>query len=402
MSIKKKIEHLIITSIIPSEKARMSTYKKIIFNAKDVFEHLRELKAEKNGKSFWWKDVIVIDWVQRKGNNNMSWSNINYVNRHGVSGQLKLRISNEMHSGQIMPECVEDLADLPVVKGREPTTRPYDPTIQIQKYTKMVKTKEDGITIETDENDKPIYPSDEFLSNYYGVTELLHEIVNTELSVKIRFGNKLLAALSTAVDEESDIQQAYENFNTTNARKKFDMLISVDTIMTECKQILTSDKNIIIVTNKRFAPLVQTTISESATKNKGMPLPNPMTRMAMRFDKITKLPVPPLKFYDKSQEFVTDDGKKQYECAKIDGIPITSKNVHKFITGRSRIDGIVNLGSLCYGNSISVPSKPEILVVTKYVNQSLGYDDVYEDEEQSSAAPAPPTNFINLNLSDNA
>jgi hypothetical protein len=128
-----------------------------------------------------------------------------------------------------------------------------------------------------------------------------------------------------------------------------------------------------------------------------------MTRIAMRFDKTTKLPMAPLKFYDKSQEFVSEDGKKQYECAKIDGIPITSKNVHKFITSRSRIDGIVNLGSLCYGNSFSIPAKPEILVVTKYVNQSLGFDDVYDDEPLSSDSLTQQTQkIINLNLDDDS
>ena len=362
--------------------------KKTIFNAADAAGHLKAIKQAANGATNWWKGVLDFGWAgKHPGNNGTQWVPIEYTDKANVKGRLLVRISGERHIGQIMPNTDQGVADLAArVKNKEVQIKKRDkkPSIQFQKWNAQVKTAEDGVTVLLNAEGKPEYPGDDKLSPYYQLADLVGEAFAEEAKERIDRGTALCLKASTM--KNATAQAVLAVFAAEQGpRTAGDMILSSEQVGAIRKlykspqdvDLLT--KGVIIAPNTKIAGLVQEYISDKAPKNKGLPLPNPMTRVAMNFDKTTGMAQ--LAFFDKSQPFVVE-GKQKYDTGKIDGDPINADNVHQFVLSRSLIDGIVNMDSVCFSNlAISMPVKAEVLVVDKPSGGSVGIDDVYDDDE---------------------
>ena len=373
-----------------------SAAKKVIFNAAAVAARLGALKAAAvaDGKedTAWWTPALKIEWVQpRKGNNGTQWASVSYTDENGVSGRLVVRINGERHTGQIMPSTDAGVAEL-AAKVKNPNVkvekRTKKPSIQIQKWAAQVKTAEDGITILADADGQPILPDDDKLSPYFQVAALVGEAFAAEAKERVDRGLALVAkaAEMKRADKTVTAQAVLEAFNAAQGgRRPGDMIISSENV-SAIRKIFPNQKDsdaltkgATVTSNVKITALVQEYISDQAKKNAGLPLPNPMTRIAMNFDATTGLAQ--LSFFDKSQPFM-EANKPKYETGKVDGDPINADNVHKFVLSRSGLDGIVNMDSVCLSNmGISMPVKAEVLVVDKPSGGAVSIDDVYEDDD---------------------
>jgi hypothetical protein len=373
--------------------------KKTIFNAAAVVARLSALKekATEEGAK-WWKPAIEFEWSAcRKGNNGTQWVAIYYKDADAVKGRLVLRIAGERHVGQIMPSTDDGVAELQLTmkKGFVCEKRTRKPSIQIQKWTVQVKTAEDGVTLVLDEDQKPILPSDDKLSPYYRVAELVGEAYAAEVQERIDRGSELvrIAAESRKENKASVAPQVVlDKFAASHgARTANDAIITSDQVAALRKLVLNVEpllKGCIQATNSKIASLVQEFISSQSKKNAGSALPNPMTRIAMNFDVSSEMSL--VQFFDKDLPF-SDNGPQRYEAGKVDGAPINASNVHKFVVPRCSIDGIINMDSVCFSSmGISMPVKADVLVIKRPTDSSIGLDDVYEDGEVVSGQPQAP------------
>lgn len=378
--------------------------KKVIFNAPDVAARLAALKkaAVEDGKeeSAWWTPALKIEWTSlRKGNNGTQWVSVSFTDGNGVTGRLIVRINGERHTGQIMPASDAGVAEL-AARVKNPNAkiekRTKKPSIQIQKWAAQVKTAEDGVTVLADADGQPMLPGDEMLSPYYEVACLVSEAFTSEAKERVDRGLALLtkAAEMKRADKAVTAQAVVEAFAAANApRRPGDMILSSENVGAFRKlfpaqkdtDLLT--KGAAITSNVKIANLVQEYISDQAKKNAGLPLPNPMTRVAMNFDGTTG--IAQMAFFDKSAPYKAEEGKQRYDIGKVGGDPVNADNVHKFMLSRSSLDGIFNLDSVCFSNmGISMPVKVEVLVVDKPSSREVSLDDVYDDDGVY-AAPAP-------------
>lgn len=382
------------------------TSKKVIFNAAAVARHLGGLKAaaEAAGEEGpWWADALAFDWTSsRKGANGTQWLSVTYTDNAGVSGRLVVRISGERHTGQIMPNTDQGVAEL-AMRAKNPKAqikkRDRKPTIQIQKWAAQVKTADDGITVLADADGRPILPDDDKLSPYFQVASLVGEAFTAETSERVARGVAYAAKIAEMRRDKTVTPQAIiDAFNAgQGARRPADTIMSSDQVTALRKGLAPKDldvllKGVTVLTNTKVTALVQEFIGDKAEKNAGQPLPNPMTRIAMNFENDTGRAQ--LAFFDKSLPFM-EGAKQSYEVGKVDGEPINADNIHKFVLSRSLLDGIVNMDSICFSSmGISMPVKAEVLVVKEPAGSSVGLDDVYEDADgdgdgAGDVAPAP-------------
>ena len=85
----------------------MTNDKSATINASELFVHLRELK--KSGIPRWWQNVLTFGCDKvRNSTSNTKWYNISYTDRTGFTRSLNIRIVDEKHIGQILPNTVED------------------------------------------------------------------------------------------------------------------------------------------------------------------------------------------------------------------------------------------------------------------------------------------------------
>lgn len=377
--------------------------KKVIFNAPDVAARLAALKkaAVEDGKeeSAWWTPALKIEWTSlRKGNNGTQWVSVSFTDANGVTGRLIVRINGERHTGQIMPASEAGVAEL-AARVKNPNAkiekRTKKPSIQIQKWAAQVKTAEDGVTVLADADGQPMLPGDEMLSPYYEVACLVSEAFTSEAKDRVDRGLALLtkAAEMKRADKAVTAQAVVEAFAAANGpRRPGGMILSSESVGAFRKlfpaqkdtDLLT--KGAAITSNVKIANLVQEYIGDQAKKNAGLPLPNPMTRVAMNFDGTTG--IAQMAFFDKSAPYMAE-GKQKYEIGRVDGDPVNADNVHKFVLSRSSLDGIFNLDSVCFSNmGISMPVKAEVLVVDKPSSREVSLDDVYDDGVYAAPAPA--------------
>jgi hypothetical protein len=369
-----------------------------IFNVAPVAARLRALRqaAIDDGKedSRWWAPALAFEWAPRSGANGTQWTNLNYTDEHNTTGRLFLRVSGEKHTGQIMPLTEDGCAEMakliknPKVKV---TPRTKKACFQVQKWKGQVKTEEDGITLLSDSDGNIILPDDSLLSPYYEVATLVNEAFTFETKERIERGGALVTSLTASKKAKvTDVDGALAAFHEANGPKRAgDMILSSENVTAIRKMFpekAAGDriiKGAIVTGNMKVAELVQTNISTQATRNAGMSLPNPMTRIALNFDKLTG--VAEMAFFDKSKPFIVD-GKPKYEAATVEdkpGVfaPVNAENVHKFIRSRARMDGIVDMGSVCFSSmGISMPVKGEVAVVEPPTNNKVGFDDVYDED----------------------
>jgi hypothetical protein len=360
--------------------------RKIIFKAKAVAAHLRKLRAEANPES-WWKSAIKFDWTTepRKGANGTQWISITYTDEQGVTGRLNLRIIGERHTGQIMPNTDAGVSEL---AGRSKATiekRAKQPTIQIQKWSVPVKTAADGITPLSGEDGSPVLPGDDKLSSYYTIADALNEAFAGEVRERVDRGIAFVAGIQKAkLADKTATAPAILEAHFAGAPRSFgDIILAADSV-SAIRRVAPKEadaliKGAIITTNVKIVSLTQEFISSSAMKNAGMPLPNPMTRITMKFDQLTG--VAQTSFYDKDAPFM-EGGAQRYDVGKVDGEPVNADNIHLFIPPGSIVDAMISI-DVCLSNmGISMPVKVETVVVAKPMTKSSGLDDLYGDDDE--------------------
>jgi hypothetical protein len=388
------------TALARKTPAPSGAPKKNVVSAKAAAAYLRKLKTAAPEGSRWWTRAVEIEWsTTRKGNNGTAWSTIYFTTEEGVRAPLTLRITAERHTGQLMPKSDAGLAELMQTQKPRPNARPLEkrtrnPALQFLKWNAQVKCKEDGITPYTDEEGNPILPGDDKRSPYYDLADLINEIFMFEVKERIDLGNALVAHVNASkrADKAATAAAIIEAFNKQNERKPSDIILSSESVATIRKffnlpkDTDTITKGAIIAPSTKVASLIQEFISDQAKQNAGMPLPNPMTRISMKFDQTTGVADPNLKFFDKSREYMAE-GRKMFEEATVDGVPINDDNIHKFIRGGSLIDGVVDMGVVCFSSmGISIPVKVNVAVVSAPEARSVGLDDVYGDEDDEFGA----------------
>jgi hypothetical protein len=380
--------------------SQRASSKKVIFNATEVSARLAALKAAAADAAegfAWWAPALSIEWSSiRKGNKGTSWISVFYTDAVGVTGRLIVRINGERHTGQIMPATDAGVAEL-AARVKNPNSkvekRSKKPAVQIQKWAAQVKTAEDGVTVISDADGRPVLPGDDLLSPYYAVASLVNEAFTAEAKARVNRGLALLAKAEAMkrADKSVTADAVAEAFAGINGpRRPGDMLLATDTSVALRKlfqgdvEIMTKGATVAPLT--KIAHLVQENICSQASKNAGMPLPNPMARIVMNFDATTG--VAEMSFFDKDAPFMVE-GKQKYEVGKVDGEPVNGDNIHKFIVSRCILDGIVNLDSVCLSSlGISMPVKAEALVVSKPSSREVGFDDIYDDDAVYGGAAA--------------
>jgi len=382
-----------------STKSTKTPTSNVIFNADKVAARLRALKASATDEeSIWWASALAFDWdVVRPGNEGTKWLSIHYTDENGVRARLVIRVRGESHVGQIMPLTDAGLAELTSNSKntkRQLEKRTKKAAIQFQKWTKEVETEEDGITLKRDQDGNPITPGDGSRSCYYAVAELVNEAFSYEARVRVDRGGEFTAYVvdSKKKNKALTAKAVLDAFNTEHPGPGLRMVLTPDNV-TKIRQAFSMNqadvdlltKGAMITSNVTITSLVQEYISPKAKQNAGRPLPNPMTRIAMNFNKTTGLPEEGLSFYDKKKPY-TADGKTKYEQGKVKEndkeYPVNADNVHKFVLSRSLIDGIINMDSVCYSNmGISIPVKAGPLIVEQRESRSFGIDDVLGDDD---------------------
>lgn len=366
----------------PASPAKKKT-SKAIFNARDVVACLWPLKqaAANQPKGYrWYASALKFKMNEpRKGNNSTTWFP-NSLKVGDVEGPVIIRIADEIHVGQIMPDNESEIAQLMAAnknKNRTFKKREKGVSIQLNKWApkrldedekakggrKWIYSKlaleEDGVSFKKDEVTKqPILPDEKFASVLFKALWLLDDAFRIEMQ--------------SLLDSKRIITREEANAMEEEATSKGDSF--------------TLPPGTQVVTNKKIASRIQTRISGDAPKNAGKLLPNPIARVDLKFDKDTGMAAP--KFYDRTKHyFDKDTGKKQFEEAKVDGQPITAGNVHKFVVSGSSIDGIIYADAVCFSNmGISIPVKGDILVVEQGEKDKTSVDDVYEDDDSAGDA----------------
>lgn len=340
------------------------------FKAIDVVNHFKQLKA--NGDEKWWDKYIVFEWNKiRTGKNSTKWLTLKYTPDLSLTPKrLTVVIRNEVHSGQIMPNTPEDVIEL---KAKFPESRieqrTMKPSLQFQRWSKIVVTAEDRITPLYDENNNQIVPGDEYLSVYYQLAYFIDEIFKAEMRERTERSTLMMVYLSqNKTASAKEVKEKVGHINDCDTIMRDDDANTIRERYSDRYNELM--KGVLTVSSTKVGTLIQERISDKATKNKGMKLPNPITRITIPLDIKSKITMgPSVKILDKSKPFRCGD-KKGFEDAKYNGIPIDANNVHMFIPSRSIIDGVVNMDSVCFSQlGISLPIKASVIVVQQPIKR---------------------------------
>lgn len=354
------------------------------FKVEDIVEHFVQLRS--SNEDFWWRKCIEIDWSNVRSSINTKWISIRYKPKESpTAARLNLVIRNEKHIGQIMPLSTEDNTD----KSKNDRDTRNKICVQIQKWSVPVRTQEDKIT-PIMENGKPVYPKDEYLSKYFQFIEFMQEIFVQEIDERTNRANKLMQIVKEAKNKVLALDTSE---NVAKLRQDIGHMSDGDTIILDtdykslkdkfkscCNELL---KGFIQVNNTKLFPLIQEYVSETAQRNKGCKLPNPITRVTIPFD--TKTFESSILILDKFQESFVE-GKRKFDNAIVDGQPVTALNINKFILSGSVIDGIINMDAICLSQlGISLPTKFKTIIVMPSVKKNYSVVDIctsiYGDEK---------------------
>lgn len=328
-------------------------------------------KSEADGQQpdpRWYKSILWAEWGQNKPGAN-STQRIPIMCRLGsIEGRLVVKAFGEKHTGRIDPLLDEDVAKINAgLKGRNFSVkkRDRDPSIQIQKYTVPVPTEADGVTVAKDENGQPKYPGNDKISMYYRFAEHLETFLLTEYEIHtaedFKGPGRLMASSAIPLRKKNEKGAA--------------SAIAAPTV------------GVITVPSLKLAVPTQRIISNESIKNAGKDLPNPMTRVTLKFNKDTLKPVG-FAIHNMDKRFYNPEKKRyDYELAtvEVDGKqnPIDATNIHAFLLSGSKVDLIVNADSICSSNlGISVPIQAKLVVASAANRQSIGTGDLYGEEEE--------------------
>jgi hypothetical protein len=327
-------------------------------------------KSEEGGQqpdARWYKNILWAEWGLNKPGAN-STQRVPIMCRLGsVEGRLVVKAFGEKHTGRIDPLLDEDVAKINTeLKGRSFSVkkRTREPAIQVQKYTVPVPTEADGVTVAKDEGGKPKYPSDDKISTYYRFAEHLETFLITEYDIhtapEFKGPGRLVASSNIPL------------------RKKGEKGATAAIIPTA---------GVITVPSLKLAVPTQRVISNDSIKNAGKDLPNPMTRITMKFNKDTLKPTG-FAIHNMDKKFYNPE-KKRYDfelaTVEIEGkqAPVDAANIHAFLLSGSKVDLIVNADSICSSNlGISIPIQAKLVVASAANRQSIGTSDLYGDEEE--------------------
>jgi hypothetical protein len=338
------------------------------FRVSDVVEHFEELKNLNTEK--WWKNNVIIEWDKVRPSTKTKWISIRYrKNSTDYPAKLNVIVMNELHIGQIQPVTAEDVADL---KNKNPearvTQRTMKPCIQVQRWSTIVPTLEDRITPVFD-NNKQVLPDEKFRSKYFQFAEYMDEIFKTEIEER---ANRSLDLMLNQINSKNKEKTSIDTLEAVaQIRINIGHLHDGDTIIQESDYIKLKEKfpntfaeltkGFIQVSSTKVFPIIQEFISPKAIKNKGIKLPNPLTRITIPFDLLTNAATAVI--LDKSIPSIIGN-KKIFNPAKVDDEPVNALNVHKFILSRSKFDGIVCMDSICLSSlGISIPTKFTTLII---------------------------------------
>lgn len=360
------------------------------FKASDIVTHFNQLKA--TGDEQWWNKYVLFEWNRiRTGKNSTKWLTLLYTSNLAIKPKrLSVIIRDEVHSGQIMPNTLEEVTEL---KAKFPESRieirTMKPSIQFQKWSKQVPTQEDRISLIIKEDGNPVVPEDQYLSNYYQLASYIDEIFKYEMKKRTDRGTFLKVFLSqnkTASVKEA--RDAVGHVNDCDTIMRDDDANSIRDTFTD--KYLDIMKGILTVSSTKVGTIIQERISDKATKNKNAKLPNPMTRITIPFD--TKTGQPSLvTILDKNKPFKCN-GKKGYETATYNNVPINANNIHWFIPSRSNIDGVISMDSVCFSQlGISLPIKATLVVVQQPMKRENNvfnmcneiYGDDFDDDTET-------------------
>lgn len=283
----------------------------------------------------WYSPVLRADWTApRKGNNNTTRVRVQFqVN--GAWVDLNVRVFGQKHIGRIDPLLEEDVAkENARIRNKDFTVskRTKGVALQVYEYDVAVKTAEDGFTVLE-------APPAEARSDYFRFANYLDIFLQTEIHLEFASGRLLKTAPRGKPLPPGSI------------------LVSIDKVVA----------------------VVQRYISPSAKKNAGMPLPNPITRITLKFDKDTFLP-DQLKIFDRSKPYTDANGARRFEEAKVGETPVTAVNVHEFVRSNAEFDGIFCADNICFSNlGISMPIYAPIVVMSPPVLREADLDDLYDD-----------------------
>lgn len=365
-----------------------SAEQRMIWNCKDVRIHLERVKAEKTaaGVARWWENVLIFFGATgRPGQFQTMWFELNYVDEAGVKGQLMLRVLGEKHIGMIMPTTDDELQRIMAeTKSKWPLKkRDKGLTLQFRRWRQEPQTAENGITILKGEDGRQLLPSDEERSDFFAVSALVNEAFRWEASTRVKLGQKFLMHIDDCVTKTPGVpvDAILKSFQAFGAN---DMI--VDTTQADAwrdkfgPDFATLFRGVLMNNNTRVAVRIQERISKEAKNNAGELMANPITRVDIKEDKDKGLLR--CQVYDGTKPITGPNGKRSYELAKVDGAPVTSANVHKFIRTRSICNGVIDHGAVCFSNmGLSLPVRFEILIVAPPAQRTLSIDDFFGEDD---------------------
>jgi hypothetical protein len=372
--------------------------RRTIFNVAEVRARAQGARDAKDGAFGWWDGVFTFGYGSvRAGNNNTAWFSVDYTDAAGDKGPLMLRVQKENHLGQIMPPTAAGVAELQAeIKNPKRVLKPreYGVSLQVTKYPGRVEVMADEITVKTDESGKPIYPDQ--TSDFYAVSALLTEAFVAEAQKRVKAGTSFISLVDRIREANSkatvdDVLKELGAVALNSIIISQEMKDGLKRYFKEKADLDRLTKNMYIATNCRIASRVQEYISEKNTKNGGLPMPNPMTRIDVKFHKDSG--TAELEIFDGTKPF-TAEGKKQFEKGKVNGVPVNADNVHKFIKSNSGFAGIIDASGGCFSSmGISNSVKVSILIVTPPPASKVSIDDFWEDDDNlgvtvSGDAPA--------------
>jgi hypothetical protein len=396
--------------------------------------HSDAIEAKKDVPAAWWSSVIQFSWKKDartpKEGSTTSWVNVLYA--HPGSGlsfkPLKLLLVNEVQSGNILPLTAEGAAAIKAATGRDtPALRQFKAAIQIREYKKEVATTADGDRV-LDSKGEPILPDPEFRSPYFGVIEHLEEIMDYEVTHRIKRGGELAELVTDAMSKLKNAEQAtaaaLEKYRTLPAGTTLPSVIAEYAERSLPASAIIPSKNVkgipMAVFNKAFVdtnviyhmPISSTTVVKmiqrevgqrsANTKDCGKPLANPITRINFAVQPGAKDSKDPAAITPiKTEVYTTLSPKKVGGKLAFDKIlgeeTLTTANIHSVIkSGDIIARATVRLDSLCISQmGISMVNKVEQLYVTPTTRKDQGadVDDLFSEEEllgfeQSAVAAA--------------
>ena len=356
---------------------------RIIHNAADVAQHLASLKEAAEEGAAWWTGVLDFQFgVMRKAGNGTQFGSVNYTTPEGVHSRLVVRVTGEVHSGQIMPLTEAGVAELSAARPKgEFKVRDRAPSLCVKKWNATVETADDQVTVLADANGNPILPGEDKRSHMFQVAELFGEAFHAEASERVAAGSAFVTAYLAA--KKANKALTADAFIAAQGRLVPGGRI-IDKAQLNALRVANKDPKDLdaltrvchLVEMTKIASPIQEYISSNSTKNGGMQLPNPMTRAKIDFNKDGA--PNKISFYDKDKPFEAD-GRTSYETLTVDGKPVTADNIHQALKPRSGVDGIVSYDSICFSSlGISAPIKADVLVVSAPTGlEAPSLDDVY-------------------------